>query len=383
MELDRQVAERKAAQERQMEEERRKREVEGEMARAREAERRKREGEAMMKHMQEMKLRESELAKEREKELEAMHFEALLKQEAEKMEYEKLLREEQLKLQEEYAKKLQGQYDAEAQKLQRQYDEEAKTNYFPNMPIGGEFQGAAYVTTTNSTLSYNPASSADFTSVVTSTKGKKKKGLAGFANRLVQETAHKFDKAYALVSDNDTAFSQFRKYFRFREYEPLYGEFPCKFASSEQHMMIGALYITPNYVCFSGELMNNRLSVILAYADIESIEEGVISLEQRYKIVPAIAPAAQSSGKPNALLILDSRGKLHRLYSFSDTLKAYNTLVGVWSVNPLRVERLNQRAQPPLKPSNVGVASPVAPPPVPWKKQSQTWLYSSQDAKSS
>ena len=61
--------------------------------------------------------------------------------------------------------------------------------------------------------------------------GRKKRGIMAMANRVVQETVHKLDKAYAFVSVNDTSFSQFRKYFKFQEFEPLIAEFPCKFAS--------------------------------------------------------------------------------------------------------------------------------------------------------
>ena len=55
-------------------------------------------------------------------------------------------------------------------------------------------------------------------------------------------------------------------------------------------MMIGAMYITPNYLCFTGELLRDRLSVILSLADIEGIDEGVATLVERYKGVPYIIP---------------------------------------------------------------------------------------------
>jgi hypothetical protein len=213
------------------------------------------------------------------------------------------------------------------------------------MPLGGEFQGAAYVVGSSPSMRYSPMSATSTTSIITSSQGRKTKGIRAFASRFIQETSHKIDKAYATMSDNDTSFSQFRKYFRFQQYEPLYAEFPCKFASSQEHMMIGAMYVTPNYLCFTGELLNHRISVILSYADIEAIEEGVATLTERYKMIPNIILASTTLSKPNALLIQDTHGKIHRLFSFNDTVKAWQTIFGIWLDSPLRLERMKHREE--------------------------------------
>jgi len=115
-------------------------------------------------------------------------------------------------------------------------------------------------------------------------------------------------------------------------------------------MMIGAMYITPNYLCFTGELINDRLSVILSLADIDKIDEGVAAFMERYRDVPTITPSnsdspftdievSYSTSRPNALVITDNAGMCHRLYSFTDPIKTSQTLYSVWMRNPMRVAR--------------------------------------------
>jgi len=288
---------------------------------------------AMWQQMEQVRIQQEE--EERKRKLEEQDFERQQIRIREEEEQEEENRRRHELLVEEQFRRFEHLQDSGSTREQQQ---ESQESYFPNRPIGGGFEGAAYVVSSDSNTHYSPLSSTN-TSVINSTRGRPKKGIMGFANRVMHEAAHKIDRAYAFVSDNDTSFSLFRKYFRFQNYEPLYAEFPCKFASSQEHMMIGAMYVTPNYLCFTGELLNSRLSVILSYADIENIEDGVTTFSERYKKVPTITPASSSSSKPNALLIHDTQGKIHRLYSFNEALRVWQTIFGVWLDNPLRIER--------------------------------------------
>lgn len=154
--------------------------------------------------------------------------------------------------------------------------------------------------------------------------------MKSFGKRIVLEVDHELDKGVSVLTSNvSDSQKRFRNYFQFKNPEPLYNEFPCKFASSGQNMMIGFLYITKNYLCFTGEVQRQRLCVILALADIESVEKGATNFLERYKNLPKIV-RWDPSMHLNALLVSDKFGKVHRFFSFVNPWEAYEMVDSVW-----------------------------------------------------
>eukprot|EP01128_Nolandella_sp_AFSM9_P008773 TRINITY_DN5449_c0_g1_i1.p1 TRINITY_DN5449_c0_g1~~TRINITY_DN5449_c0_g1_i1.p1 ORF type:complete len:595 (-),score=109.47 TRINITY_DN5449_c0_g1_i1:110-1831(-) len=151
--------------------------------------------------------------------------------------------------------------------------------------------------------------------------------------RFIQESRHEFEK-FTIgreSASNSKAMERFHQRFRFTSSEPLYHEFPCKFASGKHTMMIGSAYITKNFLCLAGTNPTQAINVILPLVTLKVIDMGVASFRDRFKAVPVIHPHDPESSVPaNALLITDANNFIHRFYSITNIELCFATLSSLW-----------------------------------------------------
>lgn len=234
------------------------------------------------------------------------------------------------------------------------------TTSFPNEPIGGQMVNGLYVTST-AQLHYNPGGASTSTVSTTSSTATKKKGIIGssmaFAKRLAKEASHEFDKVYAVIDDSSSV-QRFQKYFRFKYFEPFYGEHAVKFfttaSGGESVMMIGFAYVTENYFCFTGERASgrgtsDRVSAILSLLDVIHCEGGITPFLDRYKDVPRVTPARMAPNQsPNAAILTDRFGKVHEFYSILSCKQFLNQFHLKWQQALVRRQQAIPLHPPPF-----------------------------------
>jgi hypothetical protein len=268
----------------------------------------------------------------------------LKKQEEERALMFKKQEEERLRREEE-AKRREKEKIPETPAVPQPVEAHAPTDatHFPNKPLGGKFVDGYFVSSSHEGVGYQPMSAsqhAKLTSFTWDKQGVRASPYSivdrakGFSYRVVLEAKHEAKRhsaqtTYTTYVDS----SHFYRHFFFEKPELFYGEFACKFVSGGEHMMIGHLFITQNYLCFTGELHKVRISVILPLADIAHVEEGYVRFLERYKDVPTIIPKEKSAqnGPASAILVYDTRDNIHQFYSFIEPHKAHQTITNIWT----------------------------------------------------
>jgi hypothetical protein len=139
--------------------------------------------------------------------------------------------------------------------------------------------------------------------------------------------------------------------------------------------MIGYIYVTENYLAFSGERATgkDRISVLLSLLDIDTIDEGITPYFDRYKDVPRVTPLRLKPGSsPNALLVHDKHHRVHEFLSITSvsSLKAMLSSM-VWHAQQ-RVSRqtsstktMTTYSSAPVATTQTTVQYTQQPPPVP------------------
>ena len=146
-------------------------------------------------------------------------------------------------------------------------------------------------------------------------------------------------------------------------------ECATKFSYAKSSILIGNLYITRNFFCFTGSHQKEGCSVIIKLPDVKDvrvigdntsirqadhslttnlqIEEGaVVGFLEQYKgkEIPKIVTTKQKpTTTPNALIVHDVYGNVLQFYSVANTHKTFTTLTSVWRQ---AVSRASARGQP-------------------------------------
>lgn len=239
------------------------------------------------------------------------------------------------------------------------YEPERNTEPPMQAPVDGTY-GAYYDTAPRELTPYNDPYETNNSGYDT-VKSDKKDGffskVVSLGKRVVIETKHEITKAaYGVEHKNDRSrsYQRFHKTFHFKEPEPLFHEFACKFASSSRYrsprrdlesfgkikscliyrsLMIGSAFVTKNFLCFVGSNGSGVVSVVLPLVYVSGIETGSAGFVNQYtKRAPKIIPTSQQPDIiPNAIIVHDLNYlHVHRFYSISTMRETFSILNSCW-----------------------------------------------------
>eukprot|EP00028_Trichosphaerium_sp_Am-I-7-wt_P003789 CAMPEP_0168538416 /NCGR_PEP_ID=MMETSP0405-20121227/21082_1 /TAXON_ID=498012 /ORGANISM="Trichosphaerium sp, Strain Am-I-7 wt" /LENGTH=293 /DNA_ID=CAMNT_0008567509 /DNA_START=42 /DNA_END=923 /DNA_ORIENTATION=+ len=174
-------------------------------------------------------------------------------------------------------------------------------------------------------------------------QNKKKKSRGGFFASLsntLEQVTHEVVKTVdsaAMATENATrrelanqASDRFRRFFRLPWLENLWGEFTCKIVNGPSMFVVGYLFVSDNYLCYSGLKSNvGRLSMMIPLKNIVTIQPAV-SLSASDSTKPPIIQLPTPQAKPNAIFVYTRDGTIHQFYSFYSYDKCRNVLDHAW-----------------------------------------------------